>query len=194
MTLGNPPAGLAGTARIVEKASGWLIAIAVVLIILGLMAMVEPMVAGLAVAVLVGWILIVAGVTHVIGAFGGGGAGRAIWHGLIGVLYVIGGAYFLMHPLLGLGSLTLLLAGILIAEALLRIIAYTRMRGERGASWLLVNGVITILLGAMIWRNWPSSSVWAIGTLVGVNLLMAGVSRLMLALAARSLARSGSPS
>src|SRR6478752_456963 len=160
MTLGNPPAGLAGPARIVEKASGWLIAIAVVLIILGLMAMVEPMVAGLAVAVLVGWILIVAG-----------------------VLYVIGGAYFLMHPLLGLGSLTLLLAGILIAEALLRIIAYTRMRGERGASWLLVNGVITILLGAMIWRNWPSSSVWAIGTLVGVNLLMAGVSRLMLALA-----------
>ena len=194
MTLGNPPAGLAGPARIVEKASGWLIAIAVVLIILGLMAMVEPMVAGLAVAVLVGWILIVAGVTHVIGAFGGGGAGRAIWHGLIGVLYVIGGAYFLMHPLLGLGSLTLLLAGILIAEALLRIIAYTQMRGERGASWLLVNGVITILLGAMIWRNWPSSSVWAIGTLVGVNLLMAGVSRLMLALAARSLARSGSPS
>jgi len=74
----------------------------------------------------------------------------------------------------------------------------TRVRGhprrERGASWLLVNGVITILLGAMIWRNWPSSSVWAIGTLVGVNLLMAGVSRLMLALAARSLARSGSPS
>jgi len=65
MTLGNPPAGLAGPARIVEKASGWLIAIAVVLIILGLMAMVEPMVAGLAVAVLVGWILIVAGVTHV---------------------------------------------------------------------------------------------------------------------------------
>lgn len=190
MTVGNRPSGLPGPAAIVEKGSGWLIAIAVVFIILGLMAMIEPMVAGLAVAVLVGWILIVAGATHVVGAFGGGGASRAIWHGLIGVMYIIGGVYFLTRPLLGLGSLTLLLAAILIAEAIVRIVAYTQMRGQRGSSWLLVNGLITILLGGMIWRNWPSSSVWAIGTLVGVNLLMAGVSRLMLALAARRLAET----
>jgi len=194
MVVTNRAAGLAGPVAFVEKASGWVIAMAVVFIILGMMAIVEPMVAGLAVTVLVGWILIFAGVTHVVGAFGGGGAGRAIWHGLIGVIYAIGGVYFLMHPLLGLGSLTLLLSVILIAEALLRIVAYTQMRGQSGSSWLLVNGLITILLGGMIWRHWPSSSVWAIGTLVGVNLLMTGLSRLMLGMAVRSLARGASPS
>jgi len=173
---------------IVAKASGWFIAMAVVLIILGMLAITEPMVAGLAVTVLVGWILIFAGVTHLAGAFGAGGGGRALWQGLIGVIYVAGGVYFLTHTLLGLGTLTLFLSGILMAESILRIVAYTQMRGERGSSWLLVNGLITILLGVMIWSQWPSSSVWAIGTLVGANLLMAGFSRLMLVMAARTLA------
>jgi len=173
------------------KAGGWLIAMAVVFIILGLMAIIEPMVAGLAVAVLVGWVLIFAGATHLIGAFSGGGAGRVIWQILLGIIYVIGGGYFLTHPLLGLGSLTLLLAAILMIEAIVRIVAYVQTRGERGSSWLLVNGLITILLGGMIWRQWPTSSVWAIGTLVGANLLMAGFSRLMLGTALRTLGRRG---
>jgi uncharacterized membrane protein HdeD (DUF308 family) len=194
MVVANRAAGLREPVTMVEKASGWFTAMAVVLIILGMMAIIEPMVAGLAVTVLVGWILIVAGVTHVVGAFGAGGGGRAIWHGLIGMIYAIGGVYFLTHPLLGLGSLTLLLSGILMAEALLRVVAYAQTRGESGSSWLLVNGLITILLGVMIWSQWPSSSVWAIGTLVGANLLMAGFSRLMLAMAARTLARRASPS
>jgi uncharacterized membrane protein HdeD (DUF308 family) len=173
----------------VRKTSGWFIAMAIVLIVLGLMAIIEPMVAGLAVTVLVGWVMVIAGLAHVAGAFGAGGAGRAIWQAVLGVIYAIGGLYFLTHPLLGLGTLTLFLAGILLAEAFLRIVAYAQLRGEGGSSWLLVNGLITILLGGMIWRHWPSSSVWAIGTLVGANLLMAGFSWLMLAVAARTLAQ-----
>jgi len=99
----------------------------------------------------------------------------------------VGGIYFLTHPLLGLGTLTLLLAGIILAEAVFEIIAYFRMRGESGSGWLLMNALITLLLGGLIWFHWPSSSVWAIGTLVGVNLLMTGISRLMFGLAARKL-------
>jgi uncharacterized membrane protein HdeD (DUF308 family) len=91
----------------------------------------------------------------------------------------------LTHPLLGLGALTLYLAVILVAEAMLEVIAYFTTRGERGSEWRLVNAVVTLLLGAMIWRHWPSSTVWAIGTLVGVNLMMTGISRVMLG---RSLA------
>jgi uncharacterized membrane protein HdeD (DUF308 family) len=161
----------------------------VVFIILGTMAIVEPAVTGLAVAILVGWLLILGGVAHLVGAFNAGGAGRVIWQVTLGIVYLIGGFYFLTHPLLGLGSLTLFLAAILLAEAVLELIAYFRVRSEGGSGWLLVNSLVTLLLGGFIWRHWPSSSVWAIGTLVGANLLMTGFSRLMFGTAARKLAR-----
>jgi uncharacterized membrane protein HdeD (DUF308 family) len=188
MATANPTEGLHGPATIIKKASGWFIAMAVVFIILGIYAIAEPAVAGVAVAILVGWLLILGGVAHVSTAFSGGGAGRVIWQVILGIIYVIGGVYFLTHPLLGLGTLTLLLAVIILAEAALEFIAYFRMRREGGSVWQLINGLITLLLGGLIWVHWPSSSVWAIGTLVGVNLLMTGFSRLMLGMAARKLA------
>jgi len=160
---------------------------AVVFILLGMLAIIEPGVAGLAVTILVGWLLIFGGVAHLVAAFGGGGAGRVIWQVLIGILYILGGVYFLTHPLLALGTLTLLLAVIILMEAAFEVIAYFRTRREGGSGWLLVNALITLLLGGLIWFHWPSSSVWAIGTLVGVNLLMTGISRLMVGLAARKL-------
>jgi len=188
MATANPTEGLRGPATIIKKASGWFIAVAVVFIILGIFAIAEPAIAGLAVAILVGWLLILAGVAHLSTAFSGGGAGRVIWQVILGIIYVIGGVYFLTHPLLGLGTLTLLLAVIILAEAALEFVAYFGTRRESGSVWLLINGLITLLLGGLIWVHWPSSSVWAIGTLVGVNLLMTGFSRLMLGMAARKLA------
>jgi uncharacterized membrane protein HdeD (DUF308 family) len=187
MATANSTVGLRGPGTIIKKASGWLIGMAVVFILLGMLAIIEPGVAGLAVTILVGWLLIFGGVAHLIAAFGGGGAGRVIWQVLIGILYILGGVYFLTHPLLALGTLTLLLAVIILMEAAFEIIVYFRTRGEGGSGWLLVNALITLLLGGLIWFHWPSSSVWAIGTLVGVNLLMTGISRLMFGLAARKL-------
>jgi len=122
-----------------------------------------------------------------VAALSGGGAGRIIWQVLIGIVYILGGVYFLTHPLLALGTLTLLLAVIILMEAVFEVMAYFRTRGEGGSGWLLVNALITLLLGGLVWVHWPSSSVWAIGTLVGVNLLMTGISRLMFGLAARKL-------
>ena len=187
MATANPSEGLHGRSTILKKASGLFIAMAVVFIILGIFAIAEPEVAGLAVAILVGWVLIFGGAAHVIAAFSGGGAGRVIWQVILGIIYIVGGVYFLTHPLLGLGTLTLFLAGIILAEAALEFAAYFRTRSASGSGWLLVNGLITLLLGALIWVHWPSSSVWAIGTLVGINLLMTGFSRLMLGMAARKL-------
>ena len=187
MATANPSEGLRVPATL-KKASGWIIAMAVAFIILGIMAIVEPAIAGLAVTVLVGWLLIFGGGAHLVAAFSGGGAGRVIWQVIVGIIYVIGGVYFLTHPLLGLGTLTLLLAGIILAEAVMEFIAYFRTRNQGGSGWLLVNTFITLLLGGLIWVHWPSSSVWAIGTLVGVSLLMTGFSRLMLGMAARKLA------
>jgi uncharacterized membrane protein HdeD (DUF308 family) len=187
MAAANPTEGLHGAGTIVKKASGWFIGMAVVFILLGMMAIIEPGVAGLAVTILVGWLLIFGGGAHLVAAFSGGGAGRVIWQVLIGIVYVCGGVYSLTHPLLALGTLTLLLAVIILMEGAFEVISYFRMRGVGGSGWLLVNALITLLLGGLIWFHWPSSSVWAIGILVGVNLLMTGISRLMFALAARKL-------
>jgi len=170
---------------VLTKATGWFIAIAVLFILLGMFAIAEPFLAGLGVTLLVGWLLVAGAVAHFIHAFKGSGAKHPILHLLVGIVYLAGGGYFLTHTIMGESTLTLLLSGVILAEGVLEFVAYVRLRGAGGSVWLLLNGIVTILLGALIWLHWPSSSVWAIGTIVGVNLLMTGISRLMLGLAAR---------
>ena len=179
--------GTIGADSIFKKAGRWLTVIGVLFIALGALAIIEPAIAGLAVTILVGWVLLFAGAAHLAHAFSGGGAGRIVWQLLVAAIYIAGGVYLLTHPQLGLGALTLYLAVILVMEAVLEVIAYFATRGEGGSGWRLVNAVVTLLLGGLIWIHWPSSSVWAIGTLVGVNLMMTGFSRLMLGTASRSL-------
>ncbi|MGB2628117.1 MAG: DUF308 domain-containing protein [Candidatus Acidiferrum sp.] len=189
MATANPVQGLRGPAETARKITGWYIGFAVLFIILGIISIAEPMMAALAVALLVGWLLIFAGGAHLVSAFSGGGAGRVIWQVLIGIVYLVGGFYFLTHPLLSVGTLTLVLAGIILAEGVFEIIAYFKTRSSGASVWLLINGLITLLLGGLIWFHWPSSSVWAIGILLGVNLLMTGMTRLMFGLAARKVVK-----
>jgi uncharacterized membrane protein HdeD (DUF308 family) len=189
MATANPMQGLRGV-ETAKKITGWYMGFAVLFIILGIVSIAEPMIAAVAVALLVGWLLIFGGVAHLVSAFGGGGAARVIWQVLIGIVYLVGGFYFLTHALVGVGTLTLILAAIILAEGVLEIIAYFKTRSSGGSIWLLINGLITLLLGGLIWVHWPSSSVWAIGTLLGVNLLMTGITRLMFGMAARKLVKS----
>lgn len=170
-----------------KRFTGWYIVAAVLFILLGLFAIIRPTAAGLGVALLVGWLLVFGGVGHFIAAFEGGGARRVILQILAGAAFVIGGLYLLMHPLLGLSSLTLLLAAVIIVAGICEIVAYFRHKGEQASGWMLFNGIVALLLGGIIWLHWPWSSAWALGTLVGVNLLMTGISRLMLGLAGRRL-------
>lgn len=169
----------------VKRAGGWLVVLAVSFIVLGMIAIVEPAIAGLAVTIFIGWLLVIGGVIHAIGAFRAGDVGRALWQVLLAAIYLAGGYYFLSHPLLALGTLTLFLAGILFLEFVLELMAFFQTAGEPGRVWRLLNAVVTLFLGAMIWAQWPSSSVWAIGTIVGVKLIMTGFSRLMLGMMAR---------
>jgi len=188
MATSNATEGVRGPGELVKKATGWFIAIGVLFIVLGVFAIAEPFAAGLGVTLLVGWLLVIGAVAHFIAAFKGGGAKHVILQLLVGIVYLIGGLYFLTHTIMGVSTLTLLLSGVILAEGVLEVLAYFRLRNMHAAPWLLINGVVTLLLGGLIWFHWPSSSVWAIGTLVGVNLLMTGISRLMLGLAARKLA------
>jgi uncharacterized membrane protein HdeD (DUF308 family) len=187
MATTNATEGLPGASTIIKRTSGWYIGMAALFILLGVMAIIEPGVAGLAITILVGWLLIFGGVAHLVTAFSGRGAARVIWQVLIGIVYIVGGFYSLAHPLLALGTMTLLLGVIFVMEAVFEFISYFRLRGEGGSGWLLANALITLLLGGLICFHWLSSTVWAIGTLVGVNLLMTGISRLMFGLAARKL-------
>jgi len=184
MATTNATQGLQGAAAIRKKA-GWFLLIGVLFVLVGIFGIAEPWVAGLSVTMLVGLVLVIGAVAHFVAVFKGHGAKHLAMQLLVGLVYLMGGIYFLTHLLMGTAALTLLLTGVIVAEGVLEIAAYFRLRGTGGSAWQVINGVITMLLGGLIWFHWPSSSVWAIGTLVGVNLLVTGISRLMMGWAVR---------
>lgn len=159
-------------------------------LILGISAIVAPAVAKGSVASLIGWLLTLGGVAHLSIMVSGIGAPRLIWQVIHGTIYAIAGICFLIYPAIGVGMLALLLSVLFLTEGVLEFIAYFRTRDESGAVWLLVNGLITLLLGGLISIRWPSNSGLAIAILVGANLFMTGFSRLMLGIAERKSAVS----
>ena len=166
---------------------GWSIALAVLLILAGLFALFVPVISGLAVTLIIGWFLLVAGILHFLLAWKLHTASGVIWEILLAIVYVFTGVYCIMHPLAGLASLTLFLAAYFLVKGILQVIYYFQLRPRHGAGWLLFDGIVSIILAVMIWRSWPVSSVWAIGTLVGIGLLFTGISRLMVTMTARRL-------
>ena len=111
-----------------------------------------------------------------------------IWKVLVGLAYLFFGVYLILHPVLGVTSLTLLLALLFLIEGCLEIILFFNLRALGGSSWLLVDGLVSLLLGGMIYVHWPSSSAWAIGTLVGISMIISGFTRVMLSLSVRKAA------
>jgi uncharacterized membrane protein HdeD (DUF308 family) len=171
--------------ELVRHASTLSILWGVLLIVFGIVAVGMPLLAAVAVSALVAWLIVLAGVVHLMLAFRVHGAGNMIWKVLVGIAYLCFGVYMLLNPVLSVASLTLLLASLFLFEGILNIVLYAKMRAIRGSSWMLVDGIITLLLGLMIYMQWPSSSLWAIGTLVGVSLIFSGVARVMMSLAVR---------
>ena len=174
---------------LVPKAINWSIALSVLLIIAGLFAILVPSISGIAITLVFGWAMVFSGITHFIFAFKTHTTGGRIWELLVGAVYVFTGFVLLLHPLDSLLVLTLVLAYYLFFEAIVEVIQYFQLRPRHGAVWLLVDGIITFILAVMIWRAWPVSSVWVIGTLVGISMLFSGFSRLMLSLAAKRVLR-----
>jgi len=160
----------------------------VLLICLGVLAIGSPLIAAMAVNVLVAWLLLLAGLVHVIVAFHAREAGSVIWRLLVGLAYICFGGYLIARPAVGVASLTLLLASLFLIEGIFDIVLFFAARPVMRSTWFLLDGIVTLLLGAMIYMQWPSSSAWAIGTLVGVSLIFSGVTRLMMSLAVRKAA------
>jgi len=179
---------------VVRQASTWSIVWGVLLIILGMLAVGSPLVAAVAVNVVIAWLIVLAGVVNVVVAFHSHGAGSVVWKLLVGVAYLCFGVYLILHPVLGIVSLTLVLASLFLIEGVLDIALFFKMRSMQGSSWVLIDGIVTLLLGLLIYLQWPSSSGWAIGTLVGVSMIISGVTRVMLSLAVRKTASTISSS
>jgi len=156
-----------------------LITTAVMFILLGIAAVLAPLFAGLAISAFIGGLLMAAGLAHIVSVLSRDDGG-VVLHVALGLVYACAGAYFLSNPAVGLIALTLLLAVLLFVEAGIEMVAYSAQRREPGAPWLLVNAFITAVLGTLIAMRWPTTAAWAVGTLVGVNLITTGVSRLML--------------
>jgi uncharacterized membrane protein HdeD (DUF308 family) len=167
-------------AATLAAAATWSLALAILFIVIGLAAILVPIVSGIAVALLAGWILAMAGVLHLLFAWQARGAETKLWELLAGLVYLVGGVYLLLHPLLGLTTLTLLVATYLLVKGVLEIIQYFQARPRRGLTPLVLDGIVNLVLAIIIWSQWPFSSVWVIGTLVGISILFSGVSRLML--------------
>ena len=169
-----------------RQASSWSIVWGVLLIAFGMLAIGSPFIAAVTVSVFIAWLIIFGGVVHMVLAFHAHrGAGSLLGKLLIGLAYVVIGGYALMHPLLELATLTLLLGGLFIVEGVLDVMMFFQLRPARGSGWMLLDGVITLVLAGMILGRFPSSSLWAIGTLVGISLIFSGVSRVMMTLAVR---------
>lgn len=166
--------------------TGWSIGISVLMIAAGVLAIALPQVAGIAINLVVAWLLVFSGMAHLAYAWHSRTTGGSTWEILLGALYAGIGAYMLFHPLAGLATLTLVLAIYLFFEGVLELVLSLIIRPIPGWGWLMADGIITLILGGLIWTSWPSSAEWIIGTLVGISILLSGITRLMISLARRS--------
>jgi len=172
-------------ADVAKKAVGLSIVFSVLMIVAGLWAIAYPYHAGLAMNIFVGWMLVIAGIGHFVFAWYTRRTGNLALKILLGLLYLAVAIYLLSHPERGLKTLTLALACYLLFEGAAELVLYWQHRHAGGASWFLLNGIITLVLGGMIFATWPANTEWALGTLVGISIFFSGVSRLMISLAAR---------
>ncbi len=162
----------------------------IILIIFGFLAIALPFATSWGVVVVIAWLIIFSGGFQFIHAFQSHGVGHIVWKVLVAILYLIVGIYFLLHPLIGVAAFTFALAVFFVVEGIFDLVAYFQNRQATGSGWILFDGIVTLILGILVWRQWPSSSLWVIGTLVGISMIMTGTTRLMMSLAARRLAHS----
>jgi uncharacterized membrane protein HdeD (DUF308 family) len=171
-TVNNPQAG-SDTAPLRAK-SGWIIALGVVYLIAGFIALGSVAMATVVSVLIVGIMMIVAGVVEVISAFQIKSWGKFLLWALLGVLYIIAGFVTFENPLLAAVLLTLILGASLVVSGIMRMVLAFSMKRETPWIWVALSGVITLLLGLLILARWPVSSLYILGLFLGIDLIMAG--------------------
>jgi uncharacterized membrane protein HdeD (DUF308 family) len=154
--------------------------IGILLIVLGIIGLALPVFSTLVAETWVAFILISAGAAKSVYAFQTRDRGGFIWKLLLGILYVATGIMLFVYPRTGVLTLTLLLGSFLLTEGVFELILAFRLRPQQNWTWALVNGILTLLFGAVVLFQWPFNAPWLLGTLVGASVLFTGISRVML--------------
>jgi uncharacterized membrane protein HdeD (DUF308 family) len=163
-----------------DKGPAWSVLFGVLLLLAGLLAIAAPFFAAIAASIFFGWLLVLGAVAHLTYAWVERGAGAILWQVLIGLVYLIAATSLLLWPVSGVLTLTLILAVYIAMEGVFELALYFGLRARPGSSWLLIDGIISLLLAGLIFFHWPSSSLWALGLLVGISLIFSGMARLIL--------------
>lgn len=164
---------------------GWILALGVVYTVAGFIALGSVVMATAASVLIVGVMMIVAGVAEIISAFQCKGWGKFLIWALLGVLYIVAGFVTFENPLLAAVVLTLLLGASLVASGVVRIFLAFSMKREQPWMWVLLSSIVTLLLGLLILAHWPVSSVYVLGIFLGIDLVVAGAGWVGLSLALR---------
>lgn len=158
------------------------IVLGVLMTVSGFAAITLPFAASLAFTFWIGWLLIGTSLVKFVYAFQSREQGGFAMKFLLSILYLGAGVLLVAQPLQGIATLTLLLASFFFAEGISELVLAYQLRSRPNWGWVLVNGIVTLVLGVMIGTGWPLNAPWVIGTLVGISLIASGVSRIMLAL------------
>jgi uncharacterized membrane protein HdeD (DUF308 family) len=154
---------------------------------MGAMLLTAPVLTGLSVASIAGFVVVIAGVSQLVFAFK---AGEGFWPYVGGVLTLVIGAYLAGNPVLASAILTIVLAIYFLASGISEILLSLQIKPVSGWGWMLFTGILSVLLGFMIWAQFPFSGAMAVGVFLGIKLLFSGVTLVALGFAARSATKS----
>ncbi|MBW4578178.1 MAG: HdeD family acid-resistance protein [Tildeniella nuda ZEHNDER 1965/U140] len=169
------------------------IVVGVLLILLGIAAIAFPFFSTLAAESWIAWIILFSGVSKLVYTFQTRQEGGFVWQLLLSLLYIGTAVLLLVYPLQGILTLTLALGAFLLTEGVFEIVYAFQRRSQPNWIWSLANGITTLVLGGLIWFEWPFNGPFAIGLLVGISIIFTGVSRIFLAIAARSSLNASQP-
>ncbi len=167
----------------------------IILLILGFLAIVVPQIATIAAAVLIGWLLLLSGIVGLIATLRMRSAPGFAWSLVSAILGIVAGAVLLRWPLSGAVSLTLILTVFLVIEGVASILFALEHKRELSGRWgvMLFSGLVDLLLAGIIFAGLPGTAAWAIGLLIGINLVFGGSALIAMALHARGSAAAGAP-
>lgn len=146
----------------------------IILCVLGVISLITPAVAGTAVVLVIGSLLMFGGFLYLFQTSQAGDTSGKMMHIILGILMILGGFGIISHPLFGLSFLTLMMAMFFLFEGTWKVLMSFSLKPAAGWGQVLFSGIISLLLGGLIWAEWPLSGLWAVGTLLGVDLLLTG--------------------
>jgi uncharacterized membrane protein HdeD (DUF308 family) len=171
---------------------GWLLVLGISMVILGTIALFITPAATLGTVLVLGWLLVVSGVVEAIHSFSVRKWGGIFLHLIGGVLGVLVGLLVVTHPVAGALAFTLLFASFFTVIGVFRLVTAIRLKFPNWG-WAAFDGAVTLLLGVLLWIDWPGSGLWFIGFAVGISLLLRGWTYVMFAIAVRALPTAVAP-